>query len=337
VSFWQYGYRALVVGWDPEACVDVRGWDGLEHLWADHDPSRRPFYRVLCDHEEELRAFGPHRAVGVRYVAEANLTPATKGHAAGAAAGAAPGSGSSEGSPAAAAAGTTWVSPVRSSLRASYFASLDPLAGACLPSAALRLCYPDNYATRAPAPAALLAASVAAASAPNAAAGATAGRVSRRSSADATAAAFAAEAAAMELVVARLEALDAALQGAVAALAFNYSNGGGQGGGGSNLARDCSVLLRTAKGEGFSRHAEAALRVAARAHHSDAVGGSGLASLFRRRFCTRSLALCVCLGLWLEEPTSTRRHPLPTPAFFCCSGTRFFSLFLLLTIQTRKT
>uniref|UniRef100_A0A7S4MNA2 Hemimethylated DNA-binding domain-containing protein n=2 Tax=Odontella aurita TaxID=265563 RepID=A0A7S4MNA2_9STRA len=63
-----YGYRGVVVAWDPRPAVDVSQWDGLRHV---ENPQDKPFYHVIPDRNDSVRAFGGERPF--RYVCEDNL------------------------------------------------------------------------------------------------------------------------------------------------------------------------------------------------------------------------------------------------------------------------
>jgi heat shock protein HspQ len=63
-----YDYRGVVVAWDIKSKVDVRNWDGLKHI---KDPQDQPFYHVIPDENDCIRAFGGSRSF--RYVCQDNL------------------------------------------------------------------------------------------------------------------------------------------------------------------------------------------------------------------------------------------------------------------------
>ena len=63
-----YGFRGVVVAWDPKPTFDVSRWDGVQHI---ENPVEHPFYHVIPDRRDCLRAFGAERPF--RYVCEANL------------------------------------------------------------------------------------------------------------------------------------------------------------------------------------------------------------------------------------------------------------------------
>lgn len=64
----KYGFRGVVVAWDPKPAVDVTRWDGLVDI---EDPMEKPFYHVNPDRNDCVRAFGAERPF--RYVCEDNL------------------------------------------------------------------------------------------------------------------------------------------------------------------------------------------------------------------------------------------------------------------------
>lgn len=63
-----YGFRGVVVAWDPKPTVDVSRWDGLTEI---ENPMELPFYHVIPDQNDCVRVFGGERPF--RYVCEANL------------------------------------------------------------------------------------------------------------------------------------------------------------------------------------------------------------------------------------------------------------------------
>ena len=63
-----YGFRGVVVAWDPKPIVDVSRWDGLQHI---KDPHTYPFYHIIPDQNDCVAAFGGERPS--RYVCEENL------------------------------------------------------------------------------------------------------------------------------------------------------------------------------------------------------------------------------------------------------------------------
>ena len=64
----KYGFRGVVVAWDPKAAVDVTHWDGLTDI---ENPAELPFYHIVPDQNDCIEAFGGERPF--RYVCEANL------------------------------------------------------------------------------------------------------------------------------------------------------------------------------------------------------------------------------------------------------------------------
>lgn len=69
VEHQKYGFRGVVVAWDPKTSMDVSRWDGLQHI---KDPHEYPFYHIIPDQSDCIEAFGGERSS--RYVCEANLT-----------------------------------------------------------------------------------------------------------------------------------------------------------------------------------------------------------------------------------------------------------------------
>jgi hemimethylated DNA binding protein len=65
----KYGFRGVIVAWDPKPSIDVSRWDGLQHIT---DPHEYPFYHIIPDQNDCIEAFGAERSS--RYVCEANLT-----------------------------------------------------------------------------------------------------------------------------------------------------------------------------------------------------------------------------------------------------------------------
>lgn len=63
-----YGFRGVVVAWDPEPTLDVSRWDGLQHI---KNPHEFPFYHIIPDQNDCIEAFGGERPS--RYVCEENL------------------------------------------------------------------------------------------------------------------------------------------------------------------------------------------------------------------------------------------------------------------------
>jgi hemimethylated DNA binding protein len=68
VSHKVYGFRGVVVAWDPEPSFDVSRWDGLTHI---KNPHEYPFYHIIPDQDDCIKAFGGERSS--RYVCEENL------------------------------------------------------------------------------------------------------------------------------------------------------------------------------------------------------------------------------------------------------------------------
>lgn len=64
----KYGFRGVVVAWDPKAAVDVSQWDGLTDI---EGAAELPFYHIVPDQNDCIEAFGGERPF--RYVCEANL------------------------------------------------------------------------------------------------------------------------------------------------------------------------------------------------------------------------------------------------------------------------
>jgi len=64
----KYGFRGVVVAWDSKPAVDVSMWDGLSEI---ENPNEKPFYHVIPDQNDCVRAFGGERPF--RYVCEENL------------------------------------------------------------------------------------------------------------------------------------------------------------------------------------------------------------------------------------------------------------------------
>lgn len=63
-----YGFRGVIVAWDPEPMMDVSMWDGLRHI---DNPQDYPFYHIIPDQNDCIEAFGAGRPS--RYVCEENL------------------------------------------------------------------------------------------------------------------------------------------------------------------------------------------------------------------------------------------------------------------------
>jgi hemimethylated DNA binding protein len=66
----KYGYRGVIVAWDPTPTVAVSRWDGLQDI---PNPEKIPFYQVIPDQSDCIEAFGGERSL--RYVCEENLEP----------------------------------------------------------------------------------------------------------------------------------------------------------------------------------------------------------------------------------------------------------------------
>jgi hemimethylated DNA binding protein len=66
----KYGFRGVIVAWDPKPAVDVSRWDGLGDI---ENAADLPFYHVVPDQGDCIEAFGGERPF--RYVCEANLEP----------------------------------------------------------------------------------------------------------------------------------------------------------------------------------------------------------------------------------------------------------------------
>ena len=66
----KYGFRGVVVAWDPTPSVDVTRWDGLQDI---ENPMDQPFYHVIPDKNDCIKAFGGERSF--RYVIDGNLEP----------------------------------------------------------------------------------------------------------------------------------------------------------------------------------------------------------------------------------------------------------------------
>lgn len=64
----KYDFRGVVVAWDPKPSVDVSQWDGLGDV---EDPNEKPFYHIIPDQADCIKAFGGERSF--RYVCEENL------------------------------------------------------------------------------------------------------------------------------------------------------------------------------------------------------------------------------------------------------------------------
>ena len=68
VKHTKYGFRGVVVTWDPKPVLDVRRWDGLRDI---ENPMEKPFYHIIPDQNDCIKAFGGERPA--RYVCEDNL------------------------------------------------------------------------------------------------------------------------------------------------------------------------------------------------------------------------------------------------------------------------
>lgn len=64
----KYGFRGVIMAWDPIPTVDVTRWDGLRGI---ENPNELPFYQVIPDQGDCIEAFGGERPW--RYVCEENL------------------------------------------------------------------------------------------------------------------------------------------------------------------------------------------------------------------------------------------------------------------------
>lgn len=69
----KYGFRGVIVAWDPKPSVDVSRWDGLSHI---PNADQFPFYHVIPDQNDCISAFGGERPF--RYVCEENLETCPK-------------------------------------------------------------------------------------------------------------------------------------------------------------------------------------------------------------------------------------------------------------------
>mmetsp|Transcript_26462 Transcript_26462/g.56254 ORF Transcript_26462/g.56254 Transcript_26462/m.56254 type:complete len:825 (-) Transcript_26462:503-2977(-) len=63
-----YGYRGVVVAWDPTPFTDVSNWDGLRDV---ENANEKPFYHIRPDVNDCIRTFGGPR--NFRYVCQENL------------------------------------------------------------------------------------------------------------------------------------------------------------------------------------------------------------------------------------------------------------------------
>jgi hemimethylated DNA binding protein len=64
----KYGFRGVVIAWDPKPSIDVTKWDGLQDI---ANPQDIPFYQVVPYQNDCIQAFGAERSL--KYVCEANL------------------------------------------------------------------------------------------------------------------------------------------------------------------------------------------------------------------------------------------------------------------------
>lgn len=64
----RYGFRGVIVAWDPKPRMDVSNWDGLADIEC---PQEKPFYHVIPDVNDCVSAFGGPRHF--RYVCQDNL------------------------------------------------------------------------------------------------------------------------------------------------------------------------------------------------------------------------------------------------------------------------
>lgn len=69
VKHTKYGFRGVVVAWDPFPKADVSNWDGLKDI--EGDVNAMPFYHVIPDLNDTVEAFGAERPF--RYVCQENL------------------------------------------------------------------------------------------------------------------------------------------------------------------------------------------------------------------------------------------------------------------------
>jgi len=65
----KYGFRGVVITWDPFPKADVSKWDGLQDI--EGDVNKMPFYHVIPDLQDTVEAFGQERPF--RYVCQENL------------------------------------------------------------------------------------------------------------------------------------------------------------------------------------------------------------------------------------------------------------------------
>ena len=64
----KFGFRGVVVGWDPTPQVDVSGWEGVRGLPSGGE---QPFYKILPDQTDCAELLGGPR--DMKYVAQENL------------------------------------------------------------------------------------------------------------------------------------------------------------------------------------------------------------------------------------------------------------------------
>jgi len=70
-----YGFRGIVVAWDPKPRMDVSKWDGLKDV---DNPNEKPFYHIYPDVNDTIEAFGGPRHF--RYVCQDNLELSPHSH-----------------------------------------------------------------------------------------------------------------------------------------------------------------------------------------------------------------------------------------------------------------
>ena len=64
----KYGFRGVVLAWDPTPVTDVSHWDGLQDI---ANPQSQPFYQIIPDQNDCRNVFGGERSM--RYVCQENL------------------------------------------------------------------------------------------------------------------------------------------------------------------------------------------------------------------------------------------------------------------------
>ncbi len=64
----QFGFRGVIIAWDPKPRMDVTNWDGLTDIEC---PQEKPFFHVLPDVNDCISTFGGSRHF--RYVCQDNL------------------------------------------------------------------------------------------------------------------------------------------------------------------------------------------------------------------------------------------------------------------------